>query len=64
VLISAGLDPYGVIVVEAGHAEKSSSYPAGLNAYADGSVDGVKAWLLRCAAAVARGAELSPAARR
>jgi hypothetical protein len=64
VLIAAGLDPYGVIVVEAGHAEKSSSYPAGLNAYADGSVDGVKAWLLRCAVAVARGAELSPAARR
>ena len=64
VLIAAGLDPYGVIVVEAGHVENCSTYAAGLDAYADGSVDGVKGWLLRCAAAVARGAELSPATRR
>ena len=63
VLIAAGLDPYGVIVVEAGHAENGSTYAAGLNGYADGSVSGVKAWLLRCAVAVARGAELSPAAK-
>lgn len=60
VLIAAGLDPYGVIVVEAGHAENGASYSIALEAYADGSVTGVKAWLLRCAAAVARGAELSP----
>jgi hypothetical protein len=60
VLIAAGLDPYGVIVVEAGHAENEASYSVALEAYADGSVAGVKAWLLRCAAAVARGAELSP----
>jgi hypothetical protein len=64
VLISSGLDPYGVIVVEAGHAENSSTYSAGLRAYADGTVEGVRGWLLRCAAAVARGAELSPVARR
>ena len=64
VLISSGLDPYGVIVVEAGHAENSSTYSAGLGAYADGTVEGVRGWLLRCAAAVARGAELSPVARR
>ena len=63
VLISAGLDPYGVIVVEAGHAASGSTYPAGLEAYADGTVQGLKGWLLRCAAAVARGAELSPAGR-
>ena len=62
VLIAAGLDPYGVIVVEAGHAENAASYPGALEAYAQGSVAGVKAWLLRCAAAVARGAELSPLA--
>ena len=60
VLISAGLDPYGVIVVEAGHAERGDSYSSELEAYAEGSVPGVKGWLLRCAAAVARGAELSP----
>lgn len=63
VLISAGLDPYGVIVVEAGHAASGSTYAAGLEAYADGTVQGVKGWLLRCAAAVAHGAELSPAGR-
>jgi hypothetical protein len=60
VLIAAGLDPYGVIVVEAGHAENAASYSAGLDGYADGSVRGVTSWLLRCAAAVALGAELSP----
>ena len=51
-------------LLEAGHAERGSTYSAGLEAYADGSIDGVKSWLLRCAAAVARGAELSPAGRR
>jgi hypothetical protein len=60
VLVAAGLDPYGVIVVEAGHAENAARYSGALEAYAEGSVAGVKAWLLRCAAAVARGAELSP----
>jgi hypothetical protein len=64
VLIAAGLDPYGVIVVEAGHAENGARYSAGLDGYAEGSMSGVKSWLLRCAAAVARGAELSPVARR
>jgi hypothetical protein len=63
VLIAAGLDPYGAIVVEAGHAESGTSYSKALEAYAEGSVAGVKEWLLRCAAAVARGAELSPLAR-
>jgi hypothetical protein len=51
-------------VVVAGHAENGSTYSAGLGAYADGTVEGVKGWLLRCAAAVARGAELSPAGQR
>ena len=60
VLIDAGLDPYGAIVVEAGHAESATSYSAGLTGYADGSIAGVRGWLLHCAAAVARGAELSP----
>ena len=64
VLIAAGLDPYGVVVVEAGHVEENgASYSRALEAYAEGSVAGVRAWLLRCAAAVARGAELSPLAR-
>jgi len=53
VLIAAGLDPYGVVVVEAGHVESGASYSRALEAYAEGSVAGVRAWLLRCAAAVA-----------
>jgi len=64
VLIAAGLDPYGVIVVEAGHAENAARYSARVAGYAEGSITGVKSWLLGCAAAVARGAELSPMSHR
>ena len=62
VLVSGGLDPYAVIVVEAGHAADPAGYRAGLAAYANGGVSGVGGWIITCAAAVARGAELSPAA--
>lgn len=61
VLVDSGLDPYAVIVLEAGHAADPDGYRAGLAAYADGGVPAVTAWILRCAAAVTRGAELSPA---
>jgi hypothetical protein len=61
VLIAGGLDPYGVIVVEAGHAADLARYRAVLAAYAVGGVPGVSGWILHCAAAVGRGAELSPA---
>ena len=61
--MSGGLDPYAVIVVEAGHAADRTGYRAGLAAYANGGVNGVGSWIIWCAAAVARGAELSPAAR-
>lgn len=60
VLVASGLDPYGVIVVEAGHAADPTGYRAGLAGYADGSVRGVSRWIISCAAAVAKGAELSP----
>jgi hypothetical protein len=60
VLISSGLDPAAVIVVEAGHAENTVRYRAGLAGYRQGSVLGVRDWILQCAAAVSRGAELSP----
>ena len=63
-LVSGGLDPYAVIVVEAGHAADPAGYRAGLAAYANGGVSGVSGWIIACAAAVARGAELSPAAIR
>ena len=64
VLVSGGLDPYAVIPVEAGHAADPAGYRAGLVAYADGGVSGVGRWILWCAAAVARGAELSPVTER
>ena len=41
VLVSGGLDPYAVIVVEAGHAADPAGYRAGLAAYANGGVNGV-----------------------
>lgn len=59
VLMSTGVDPLGVVVVEAGHLDRPG-YQAGLTAYAEGSVRGVGAWIIRCAEAVSRGAELSP----
>ena len=59
VLIAAGVDPRGLVPVEAGHAESPAAYRAALAAYADGSVRGVRGWLLHCAAALGRGAELS-----
>ena len=62
VLVSSGLDPYAVILVEAGHAADPAGYRAGLTAYADGGASGVGRWISWCAAAVARGAELSPVA--
>jgi hypothetical protein len=62
VLVASGLDPYGVVVVEAGHAADPAGYRAGLAGYADGGVRGVSGWLIHCAAAVGRGAELSPVA--
>jgi hypothetical protein len=62
ILVATGLDPYGVVVVEAGHAADPDRYRAGLAAYADGGVAGVSGWILHCAAAVGRGAEVSPVA--
>jgi hypothetical protein len=63
VLVSGGLDPQGVVVVEAGHLDSGPAYGRALTAYADGSVTGVRDWIRHCAAAVGRGAELSPVAR-
>ena len=59
VLVEAGLDPRGVVVVEAGHAGVGPAYGRLLAGYATGGVAAVRAWLLHCAAAVALGAERS-----
>jgi len=58
VLISAGVDPQGLVPVEAGHAASGEAYAASLRGYAVGSAAGVRAWLLQCTTALARGAEL------
>lgn len=62
VLVSSGVDPRAVIVVEAGHAALAPEYRKALAGYQAGGVIGVQDWLLHCAAALTRGAELSPVA--
>ncbi len=58
VLISAGVDPRGAVPVEAGHAADPGAYRAALDSYAGGGLGGVRSWLVHCATAVSRGAEL------
>ena len=59
VLISGGVDPRAAIPIEAGHAESPDAYRAALEGYAAGSLHGVRNWLVHCAGALSRGAELS-----
>ena len=59
VLISAGVDPYGLISCEAGHSTRRDEYAAALRAYRDGGAAGVRGWLLHCAAALADGAAIA-----
>jgi hypothetical protein len=57
VLVARGVDTRAVSVPEAGHAEFARSYAPLLAAYAEGTPDGVGAWVLHCCEAYARGAE-------
>lgn len=59
VLISGGVDPRAAIPVEAGHADLAKAYRSALDGYAQGSASGVRDWLVHCATALSRGAELS-----
>jgi hypothetical protein len=54
-LITRGLDPKSLVVVEAGHRDVGD-YDDTLDAYRSGAPDGIGAWLRHCAAAVAAGA--------
>lgn len=57
VLRVGGLDPTGVAVPEVGHADRAGAdYRGAVGAYATGSTDGVRLWLLHCAEAVTRAA--------
>ena len=58
VLISAGVDPRAAVPVEAGQAADPVAYRAALAGYASGTLVGVRGWLLHCAAALSRGADL------
>ena len=55
-LVERGLDPKSLVVVEAGHRELRTDYDAALEAYRDGTPDGVRVWLSHCVDAVVAGA--------
>lgn len=59
VLVSGGVDPRAAIPVEAGHAAMATAYRSALDGYAEGSLSAVRGWLVHCATAISRGAELS-----
>lgn len=60
VLISSGFDPRGVIVSEVGHLRRQDDYRRLLSGYQDGSIAGVRDWILHVAQAAVDGAEASP----
>lgn len=55
-LITRGLDPKSLVVVEAGHLELATDDSAALAAYGTGTPEGIAHWLRHCCAAVAAGA--------
>jgi len=62
VLVSRSVDPTSLTVPEAAHLQLRAEYESNLRAYAEGGVDGVRAWLLYASEAYALAAELSPLA--
>lgn len=59
-LISAGLDPRGLLPVSIGHLQRQPEYVGAAGAFATGTPDGLRSWLKHCAAAVsAAAAELT-----
>jgi hypothetical protein len=60
VLIATGVDPLGVVAVEAGHAADPAGYVRALDAYADGTVAGVRSWIVHCARSLTFGVAASP----
>ncbi len=57
VLLARGVDTKAVSVPEQGHFTLSRAYEPLGNAYAEGTPDGVGAWVRHCSEAYARGAE-------
>jgi hypothetical protein len=56
-LIGRGLDPRGLVAVDAGHLAREPEYVGAAGAYATGTPDGVRSWLRHYAAAVSAGAD-------
>ncbi|HWH01695.1 MAG TPA: oxidoreductase [Pilimelia sp.] len=56
-LIAGGLDPRGVVAVEAGHRARGPEYVGAAGAFATGTPDGLRAWLRHYGAAVTAGAD-------
>lgn len=56
VLVDRGLDPKSLVVLEAGHKELGDQYPQALDAYREGTAEGLASWLRHCAAATIAGA--------
>ena len=55
-LVGRGVDPRGVVAVEAGHLAREPEYVGAGGAFATGTPDGLRSWLRHCAAAVEAGA--------
>jgi hypothetical protein len=55
-LVGRGVDPRGIVAVEAGHLAREPEYVGAAGAFATGTPDGVRSWLRHCAAAVEAGA--------
>lgn len=51
-LMSAGLDPRGLLPIEVGHRAREPEYVGSAGAFATGTGDGVRSWLRHCATAV------------
>lgn len=63
VLVDRAVDPASVTVPEAGHLAAGSAYAALLHGYERGGSGAVRQWMMHCATAYAKGAELSPLAQ-
>lgn len=55
-LLARGVDPRGLVAVDAGHLARAPEYRGAAGAYATGTRDGLRSWLRHYAAAVTAGA--------
>lgn len=60
ILITGGIDPQAMIMIEQAQAEEPEAYRDRLASYQHGGIGDVRGWIVHCATALSRGAELSP----